>query len=186
MLGSFELIDLLILAILWFFMSAFSNLLWMRIVTLKYVGKALINWLNGLEKDKEGQEALSKLFLSMISWAGSAPIKTGNKIKVKNDESGETEEIEEILTPIDLLGRRIGALIFAKMRSGMGGTKAALGRILEEEVATSGGLSPTALRELNKGRFGPALMEMAMPHIQKKLINKGGTNTSTDTGGWEG
>lgn len=185
MIGSFSILDLVILAVLWFFMSAISNLLWMRIVTLRYVGKALINWLNGLEKDKDGQMALSKLFLSMITWAGSAQIRTGNKVKIKQDD-GSTEEIEEILTPIDLFGRRIGALIFAKVRSGTGGTKAALGRILEDEAAASGGISPTALRELSKGRYGPAIMELAMPHIQKKLINKRGTDTTSDNGGWEG
>lgn len=183
MISNFSIMDLVILAVLWFFMSAFSNLIWMRIVTLRYVGKALMSWLDGLDKDEEAQATLSKLFLSMFSWAGSAQIRTGNKIKVKNETSGELEEIEEVLTPVDLLGRRIGALIFAKVRSGTGGTKAALGRILEEEAATAGGLSPTALRELSKGRFGPAIMEIAMPHVQEKLSRKL-NNTQQGTEDW--
>lgn len=182
MIGTFSILDLLILAVLWFFMSAFSNLLWMRFVTMRYVGKAVMNWIDGLDKDGESQQVISKLFLLMFSWAGSAQIKTGSKIKVKNDND-EIEEIDEILTPIDLMGRRIGSFMFAKVRSGVGGTKAALGRIIEEEAAqASGGLSPTALRELSKGRFGPAIMEMAMPFIQNKL-NKGQSVTNSGDGG---
>ena len=182
MIGSFEIVDLVILALLWFFMSAFSNLIWMRIVTLKYVGRAFMNWLDKLDKDPEGQKVLSKFFMMMFNWIGSESIKTGKKIKVKNESSGEIEEIEEIMTPIDLLGRRIGSIIFAKVRSGSGGTRAALGRILEEEAATAGGLSPTALRELNKGRIMPAIVELVGPNIQKRL-NKG--ESITNNGGWD-
>lgn len=183
MISNFSALDLVILAVLWFFMSAFSNLIWMRFVTMRYLGRALMQWLDGLDNDEEAQATLSKLFLSMFSWAGSAQIRTGNKIKVKNEVSGEVEEIEEVVTPVDLLGRRIGALIFAKVRSGTGGTKAALGRILEEEAATAGGLSPAAIRELNKGRFGPAIMEIAAPHLQEKLSKKL-NNTSKGTEDW--
>ena len=182
MIGSFEPMDLVILAVLWFFMSAFSNLIWMRIVTLRYVGRAFMAWLDGLDKDPEGMKVLSKLFMMMFNWVGSETISTGKKIKVKNEGSGEIEEIDEILTPIDLLGRRIGGIIFAKVRSGAGGTRAALGRILEEEAATAGGLSPTALRELNKGRVMPVITELVMPHLQKRL-NKG--ESITNNGGWD-
>lgn len=182
MIGSFELIDLAILAFLWFFMSAFSNLIWMRIVTLRYVGKALMNWIDGLDNDKEGQEVLSKLFLFMFAWAGQAQIKTGKKIKVKDPESGEVSETDEVLTPVDLLGQRIASLAIRKLNSGMGGTKAALRRILEEEASSmGGGLSPAALSALYKGKVGPALTEIALPHLQKRL-NKPQDNTKD--GGW--
>ncbi len=186
MIGSFTLADIAILIGLWFVTSMLANLLWTRFVVLRYVGRAFMAWLDNLGEDKEGQRVIQKLFMMMFDWVGSAEIKTGNKIKVATDKVEEDgkpvyKEVDEILTPVDMLARVIGNYALMKIKGSAGGTRAQLGRILSEEAASLGGLSPTAAKELNKGRYGPAIIEMLAPAVQKRL-NKPQGDTSSPSG----
>jgi len=176
MIGSFAVEDLLILVVLWFITSMVANLLWTRFVVLRYVGRAVMAWIDGINEDEEAKTVLNKLFLLMFSWMGNAQIKTGNKIKVATDQIDADKkpiykEIEEILTPVDMLARVIGNYAMMKIKGSAGGTKTQLGRILQEEAAEAGGMSPAALKALSQGKLGPALMEIAMPHLRKRLDN---------------
>ena len=186
MIGSFSLIDIAILVGLWFVTSMLANLLWTRFVVLRYVGRAFMSWLDNVEKDKEGQRVLGKLFMYMFEWVGSAEIKTGEKVKVATDQVDEDgkpiyKTIDEVLTPVDMLARVIGNYALMKIKGSAGGTRAQLGRILSEEAANLGGLSPTAAKELNKGRYGPAIIEMLAPAVQQRL-NKVKGDTSSSVG----
>ena len=179
---SITLEDLLVLVVVWFATSMVANLLWTRFVVLKYVGRAFMTWINGLKDDEEGQEALSNLMMMVLAWMGNARIKTGKKIKVQDGD--EVKEIDEELAPIDLMGRVIGNYAIQKIKGQTGGTKTQIGRMLQEEAADNGmGLSPAALMALSKGKLGPALAEVGMPFLMKKL-NKGQGDTSSG-GEWK-
>jgi len=169
MIGSFTLTDIALLVGLWFITSMISNLLWTRFVLLRYVGEAVMKWIDGLDKNAKAKPVLGKLFFLMFDWVGSARIKTGKKIKVK-DEDGEISEVDEELSPVDMLAKVIAAYAYNKFRSGSGGTRAQLRRILEDEIATSsGGISPAAARALSKGHILPAITELIAPRIQQSL-----------------
>ena len=145
--------------------------------------RALERWIEKASNgDAEAQETLSKLALFFMSWMGNAQIKTGRRIKVPDGEPDEKgavtlKEVDEILSPIDLLSRNLATYMIAKIKGQAGGTKAQIGRILQEEAAelSPSGLSPAALVALSKGKLGPAIAELGMPYLLKK-INKTGDN----------
>jgi len=181
---SISLEDLLVLVVVWFATSMVANLLWTRFVVMKYFGRALMRWINGIEDDPDGQETLSKLMLFFFSWAGSAQIKTGRKVKSAPDEEGVVKETDEVLTPVELLSRTIGNYAIMKLKGQNGGTKAQLARLIQEEAAEGGfPLSPTALNSLSKGRIGPALAELAVKY-GPDMLKKGKGDTSSG-GEWK-
>jgi hypothetical protein len=125
----------------------------------------------------------------MFDWVGSAQIKTGKKIKVATDEKDELgepimTEVDEILTPVDLLARVISGYVVKKASAAQGPIKAQIGKILKEEAAAMGGgsLSPFALQQLYKGKLGPAAGELLMGYLPKKKNITDG-NISPDAGG---
>jgi len=182
LIANLTLIDILTLVLVWFVSSAVYNLIFTRYVLMRYLGKALVKWISELDEDKEGREILGKLFLLMFDWIGTAQIKTGRKIKVKEeDDNGEVHisDQEEILTPVDLLARTISNFVFNKFRGAQGPVKAQIGRLLQEEAAGAGGLSPYAMMQLSKGKLGPAMGELAMGFLPKKK----NTNDDNITGG---
>lgn len=193
MLGNLTLIDLSVLVVVWFVTSMLANLLWTRFVLMRYTGRAFMNWLGGVldGNDEKGTEILNRLANFFFIWVGSAQIRTGKKIKLRTEEKDKdgnfvVEEIEEILTPVDMLGRTIGNYAIMKIKGQTGGTKSQIGRMLQEEAAESGlGLSPAAIGALSKGKLGPALMELAVPHIQKNLNKKqNDTSSGGSSQGW--
>lgn len=193
MLGNLTLIDLSVLVVVWFVTSMLANLLWTRFVLMRYTGRAFMNWLGGVldGNDEKGTEILNRLANFFFIWVGSAQIHTGKKIKLRTEEKDKdgnfvVEEIEEILTPVDMLGRTIGNYAIMKIKGQTGGTKSQIGRMLQEEAAESGlGLSPAAIGALSKGKLGPALMELAVPHIQKNLNKKqNDTSSGGSSQGW--
>jgi len=183
---SISLEDLVVLVVVWFATSMVANLLWTRFVVMKYFGRALIRWIDGLSEDKEGQESISKLASYFFYWAGNAEMKTGRKIKTPADEDGVVKEVDEVLTPIEMMARVIGNYAIMKVKGQNGGTKAQLGRMLQEEAAEGGfPLSPTAMAGIAKGRLGPALAELAVkygPDILKK--KQGDTSSGGEIKGW--
>jgi len=184
MIGNFELIDIIVLVTLWFVTSMVANLIWTRFVVLRYVGRAFLSWLDGIDEDEEAQAVLEKLFMLMFTWVGSAQIKTGNKVKVKDEDGNETEK-EEVLTPVDLLARVITTMFWNKYRASLGSVKVQLDRVIREEAGALGGdgmLSPSALIGLSKGKFGPALGELALQYMPKRKSSNG--DTSSGGGGW--
>lgn len=148
--------------------------------------RALERWIDrAASGDKEAQETLSKLMMYIFNWVGSAQIKTGKKVKVASeelDEKGEPvmTEVEEVLTPIEMLSRVIATYVMKKTAGSMGTVKAQMGKMLKEEAASFGGgsLSPFALQQLTKGKLGPALGELAM-----SFMSKGNKNTTNNIGG---
>ena len=137
------------------------------------------------------KEALFGLLDTVMEYMGSRQLKTGKKIKT-NVDTGDTDtdgnplmdvvESDEILTPIELAGRKIGSYLTMKMLGAKGGAKAQINRILHDEVEVLGfRLSPAAMEGAAKGKFGPALLEIGLQAANKKDINKG--NTFTNSGG---
>jgi len=206
MIGSLTLIDVAVLVGLWFVTSMVANLLWTRFVILKYVGRAVMSWIDNLDQDPEGlkvfdrfidrlvgmiyQKHFPAIMSQIVKYLFEFQIKTGNKIKVATDELDAEKkpvykEIDEILTPIDLLSRQVGNYAIAKIKGQSGGVKTQLNRVLQESLAGEGGmpLSPTALKALSKGQLGPALTEALLPEIMKRL-NKPGGNNSQGGGQW--
>jgi len=153
--------------------------------------KALERWIcSASSGDEKAQQTLSQLAMFFMTWMGSAQIKTGRKIKVPDgdpDEKGQQgiKEIDEILTPMDMMSRTLSTYIINKFKGQAGGTKAQLGRILQEEAADNSpsGLSPAALLALSKGKLGPAIAEVGLPFLLNK-VNKKPDNTSTGAGDW--
>jgi len=209
MIGNLTLGDLALLVGLWFLTSMVANLFWTRFVLLKYTGTALMDWLNRLEDNPKGQEAVNKFLDRVFSYAFDKklekladwffgymfehPIKTGKKISVPSgqpktvkdpDGSEHTEqemtEVDEVVTPMDLIGRRISDYALMKMKGSAGGVKGQLSKMMEQSIMESGGagLSLTAAKELRRGNLGPALAEVGWPYLKSKL-NKSGNNTST-------
>jgi len=176
---SISLEDLLVLVLVWFATSMVANLLWTRFVVMKYFGRALIRWIDGLSEDEKGQESISKLASYFFYWAGNAQMKTGKKVKTPPDEDGVIKEVDEVLTPIEMMARVIGSYAIMKIKGQSGGTKTQFGRMLQEEAAEGGmGLSPGAMLALSKGKLGPAIAEVGMPYLQKALSKRQGDTSS--------
>lgn len=162
-------------------------------------GKGLERWVmsarkgmepGSSERDKSRLETLYALFDLLLKYAAEREIKTGEKIRVptdKKDAEGKPiyKEIDEIITPAELIARKISTYVLAKFKGSAGGTKAALGRILQDEAAGSVGLSPAALQALNKGRLGPVIAELVAPAVQDRLKKSGSNKTHGGEGGNE-
>jgi len=153
--------------------------------------KALVRWIEeAAEGDSVARESLFKLFDSMIIYASTREIKTGEKIKVatdKTDAEGKPimKEMDEVLSPIQLLARTIGSYVIMKFKGSVGGTKNQMKQMLMDEAAETGiGLSPAALQALARGKVGPALAEVGLPFVMEKLKKKP-TDVYT-SGEWKG
>jgi len=205
LLGNLESLDLLVLVLVWFLTSMVANLLWTRFVLLRYVGRALMSWLDNLENDPEGQRSIEALLDRIMKYIASAhfeaaadklikylferEINTGRKIRVATDELDKDgkpvmTEIDEVLTPISIMGRQIGDWAVQKLKGQAGGVKAQIGRIIQDEAASDGGpgLSPAAMNDLAKGKFKRAASEVAVRWGLDKL-KKGPGNISGGGGG---
>jgi len=187
-LGVVDVLIMLAVAVVWAVLS--TVIVWKWVVPYffgAYVKKTIIGMLD--EPDDEVKGALSSILVISLDWMHSQPIKTGNKVKVASDKLDAEDhpiyiEQDEVLTPIDLIAREIGNYAIMKMKGQAGGVKTQLNRVLQEGLAGEGGLplSPTALKALSKGQFGPALTEALLPELMKRL-NKGKGDNNMG-GGW--
>lgn len=191
MIGSLTLEDIVFLVVLWFFTAMLANLFWTRFVLLRYTGQAFKQWLSSVleGEDPAGIELLSKFAGFFFHWMGNAKITTGNKIKVATDKAGADgkpimTEIDETLSPVDMMAKVFANYALMKIKAQAGGTKTQLGNILREEAAGMGGLSPTAAKKLTEGHIGPALMELAAPYFRKGIKPTESSNDTSSGGGW--
>lgn len=132
-----------------------------------------------VKKAASGDEQALETFLSigdiLIKWASERPIKTGKKIKVATGELDAEEkmimkEIDEILSPIELIAQTIGRYTIMQIKGQVGGTKNQMKQMLMQEAAESGiGLSPAAMTALSRGKVGPALAEVGLPFLMEKI-----------------
>jgi hypothetical protein len=146
-----------------------------------------------VRKAAEGDEKSLETFYHvgdlLIRWAAEERIPTGEKIKVatdKVDPQGQIiyKEINEVLSPIQLMARTIGSYVIMKFKGSVGGTKNQMKQMLMDEAAETGlGLSPAALAALSRGKFGPALAEVGLPFIMDK-IKKGSANSGDQSGNY--
>jgi len=195
----------MLLVVVWFLTSMVANLLWTRFVLLRYVGRALMDWLDNLENDPDGAHSIELLLDRIMKYIASThfdaaadrliqylftrEISTGRKIRVQTDEKNEKgepifQEIAEVLTPVNIMGRQIGDWAVQKIKGQAGGVKSQLGRLIQDEAASDGGpgLSPAAMNDLAKGKFKRAATEV----IARWGINKfkpGGSNDQSGGGG---
>lgn len=137
-------------------------------------GKGLERWVKAAKFDENKRETLFLLFDHMILYATTREIKTGKHIKMPAGEAGDDgviplKDVPEVLTPIQLIAQTVGNFVIMKVKGQAGGVKSQLGRVLSDEAASIGGLSSSAAKALVKGQLGPALMELAMPYIAKRL-----------------
>lgn len=138
------------------------------------------------EGDEEAMEFLFKLGDVLIKWAVDPHIKTGNRQKVatdKVDAEGNPiyKEVDEIVSPFDVLGSKVGNYAVMHMKGFMGGKKTQMQNQMAEAMAQSGGdvraLIPMALQAASRGDYGPAI-----GIIMQKLLSEGGP-LSTQGGG---
>lgn len=145
------------------------------------------------EGDPKSLETFYHVGDLLIRWAGEERIKTGEKTKVatdKVDAEGKPiyKEVDEVLSPIQLMARTIGSYVIMKFKGSVGGTKNQLQRIVTDSIVESGGApSPAALNAAARGNYGPLITEMALPYIMEKaqkLKNKEGGLNTQGGGGW--
>jgi len=141
------------------------------------------------EGDPEALEFVHGIADVLMKWAAERPVKTGKKIKVGTGEFDANEkeimsEVDEILTPIQLMAKIIGKSVMDKFNGSLGNQKTQIKNMLIQEASETGnGLSPTALAALSRGKIGPALAEVGLPFMNG-MINKKKADTSA-SGGWK-
>ena len=129
--------------------------------------------------DEEATKFLYELGDVLIVWASTERIKTGEKVKVatdKVDAEGKTifKEVDEVLSPIQILARTIGSYVIMKFKGSVGGTKNQVKQMFVDSMAESGGgPSPAALQALARGNIGPMIAELGMPYLMERLKKKG-------------
>ena len=138
--------------------------------------QALMRWIQeAAESDGPARESMYQLMDTLVIYASTRQIETGETIKVatdKVDAEGKTiyKEVDEVLSPIQLMARTIGSYVIMKFKGSVGGTKNQMKQMLMDEAAESGiGLSPAALQALARGKVGPALAEVGLPFLMEKL-----------------
>jgi hypothetical protein len=135
------------------------------------------------EGDPEAQQFVHDLGEVLLKWGMTPIIKTGKKITSTNDD-GDTVEIDEIISPMDMIMRTSGKYIVQLIKGQAGGVKSQMTRALQDELALSGSsLSSAALSALTKGRVGPALAEVGLPWIMQKLKYNKSDNPLDKLGG---
>jgi len=132
------------------------------------------------EGDQKSLETFYHVGDLLIKWAADERIPTGEKVKIatdKVDAEGKPiyKEVNEVLSPIQLMARTIGSYVIMKFKGSVGGTKNQMKQMLMDEAAETGvGLSPAALQALSRGKVGPALAEVGLPFVMEKLKKKSG------------
>jgi hypothetical protein len=134
--------------------------------------------------DEDALKFLYEIGDVLIGWASAERIPTGEKVKIatdKTDEQGQTiyKEVNEVLSPIQLIARTVGNYVIMKFKGHAGGTKAQFNKMIADEVAQTGfGISPAALNAATRGQYFPALAELLAPHVGD-FINKRKGNVGT-------
>jgi len=167
-----------------------SLVMWLVIgpVMTGYGFKRLVR--KAAEGDPKSLETFYHVGDLLIRWAAEERIKTGERVKIatdKVDAEGKPiyKEVDEILSPIQLMARTIGSYVIMKFKGSVGGTKNQMKQMLMDEAAETGiGLSPAALQALARGKVGPALAEVGLPFIMDKLKKKDGALNTQDGGKW--
>lgn len=163
-----------------------SLLMWLVVgpVMTGYGFKRLVR--KAAEGDPKSLETFYHVGDLLIRWASDERIKTGEKTKVatdKVDAEGKTiyKEVDEVLSPIQMMARVIGSYILMKFKGSVGGTKNQMKQMLMDEAAETGiGLSPAALNALARGKVGPALAEVGLPFIMERIKKKPGDLNTGD------
>jgi hypothetical protein len=138
------------------------------------------------EGDPKSLETFYHVGDLLIKWAAEERIPTGEKIKVatdKVDEEGKPiyKEVNEVLSPIQLMARTIGNYVLMKFKGSIGGTKNQVKQMFVDSMAeTGGGPSPAALQALSRGNIGPLIAEVGLPYLTEALNKrKGGINNQS-------
>jgi len=167
-----------------------SLLMWLVIgpVMTGYGFKRLVR--KAAEGDPKSLETFYHVGDLLIKWAAEERIPTGQKVKIatdKTDEQGQIiyKEVNEVLSPIQLMARTIGSYVIMKFKGSVGGTKNQMKQMLMDEAAETGiGLSPTALQALARGKVGPALAEVGLPFLTEALKKKQGNSGTSGEGNY--
>ena len=145
-----------------------------------------------VRKAAEGDPKSLEVFMSvgdlLITWASQREIKTGKKVKVATDEVGEDgkpvfKEVEEILSPIQIIAQTIGSYVIMKAKGSVGGTTKKFNEMLMSSASESGvGPSSAALNALARGNPQPFLVELILPKVIEHFNKRKGNEGSQ--GGW--
>jgi len=143
------------------------------------------------EGDPKSLETFYHVGDLLISWAAQERIKTGEKVKIatdKVDAEGKPiyKEVDEVLSPIQLMARTIGNYVMMKFKGSIGGTKNQVKQMFVDSMAETGsGPSQAALTALSRGNIGPLIAEVGMPYVQELLNKKkAGINTQESGAKW--
>lgn len=140
---------------------------------------------NAAEGDEDALQFFNDLGDVLMKWAAE-PQRTGEKIKVptdKKDADGNAimKEIDEMLSPVELMARVIGNYAVMHMKGYMGGKKTQMQNQMADAIAQSGGdtraLIPIALQAASRGDYGPAIGLIMQELMSRKV------DTSSARGG---
>ena len=163
-----------------------SLVLWLVLGPLMtgYGFKRLVR--KAFEGDPKAQEVFFQVGGLFISWASTQQMKTGRKIKVATDEkdadgNAVLKEIDEVLTPVQMIAQTVGTYVIQKAKGSMGGTTTKMKNVLMESAAESGlGVSGAAANAAARGNFAPLLAEIVLPKVIDTLKKR---KENTDSSG---
>lgn len=102
-------------------------------------GRGLMGFVKRAQSPGTAQEVLYVLFDVMLLWATTHKVSTGKRCKIRQD-TGDVDdagnpiyvdvEVDESLTPLDMLINRMSKAMLAKLSSSAGGIKGQLGAAL--------------------------------------------------------
>jgi len=166
-----ELIDVIVICILWVLSVVVSTVLMWTFVIPKFLRNIILDMIS--EPTPKTEKAVQSLAQMIIN----TPIDTGRMIK--NEDGREVHEIIPLLTYV---GREAFSTIAHKMSAAKGGLNKKANDLMAEAVAQSGGdpkaLLPVALNAATRGDYGPLLMI-----VTQQLMNKPKGDTSFNSGG---
>jgi len=171
---SMELVDVIVICILWVLSVIVSTVLMWTFVIPKFLRNIILDMIS--TPTPKTERAVQSLAAMIIN----TPIDTGRMIK---DENGR--EVKEIVPLLTYVGREAFATISHRMNAARGGLGKKANEIMAEAVAQSGGdpkaLLPMALQAATRGDYGPLLMI-----VTQQLMNKPKGDTSAGSGGtWQ-
>lgn len=159
-----------------------SILIWL-LLGPRVSGRGLEGFISRAGAPGRSQDMLFALFDIMLLWATTHQISTGKKCKVRQetddvDDAGnpvyEDVEVEESLTPLDMLINRMSRTMLARFKSAEGGIKSQLGAALVGKKKNQTTLD-YALEQLI-ARAGPRIGEVVDAKVNDALqkINTSG------------
>jgi len=161
--------------------SLFMWLVVGRKLIIKYAGESVINAINN--PDKEVKSAFNNLMGMVWEWFITPSIKTG-----KEDEDGNPE----VISPFTNMVRETGRYLQLRIAGALGvdkKKKETLERAIQMDLTENADLAgmlqqmlPHAYElAIKKGDYGPLLLQMISPMLQKFINTK---STNNDTTNW--